>query len=229
LKEFANAHFCQNIAAVTEQEAATLRALGFSDAVVVGHVRDLAPTPRRFAERSGFLFIGALHAIDSPNYDSLCWFVDEVLPLIEQQLGWETRFSIVGYTGAGVSLDRFKDHPRVTLRGTVAEVEPLYDTHRVFVAPTRYAAGTPYKIYEAASFGVPVVATKLLADQMGWEDGKELLVADIADPAQFARHVVTLYRDPELWQSLRDNALARLAAENGREHYVQALTKILDL
>ena len=229
LKEFANAHFCQNIAAVTEQEAATLRALGFSDAVVVGHVRDLAPTPRRFAERSGLLFIGALHAIDSPNYDSLCWFVDEVLPLIEQQLGWETRFSIVGYTGAGVSLDRFKDHPRVTLRGTVAEVEPLYDTHRVFVAPTRYAAGTPYKIYEAASFGVPVVATKLLADQMGWEDGKELLVADIADPAQFARHVVTLYRDPELWQSLRDNALARLAAENGREHYVQALTKILDL
>ena len=23
---------------------------------------------------------------DSPNYDLLCWFVDEVLPLIEQQL-----------------------------------------------------------------------------------------------------------------------------------------------
>ena len=229
LKEFANAHFCQNITAVTEQEAAMLRSLGFSDAVVVGHVRDLAPTPRSFAERAGLLFVGALHDTDSPNYDSLCWFVDEVLPLVEQQLGWETRLSIVGYTGAGVSLDRFKDHPRVTLRGTVAETEPLYDTHRVFVAPTRYAAGTPYKIYEAASFGVPVVATKLLADQMGWEDGKELLVADISDPAQFARHVVTLYRDPDLWQSLRDNALARLAAENGREHYVQALTNILDL
>ena len=49
------------------------------------------------------------------------------------------------------------------------------------------------------------------------------------DPAQLARHVVTLYRDPVLWQTLRDNALARLAVENGREHYVQALTTILGL
>jgi glycosyltransferase involved in cell wall biosynthesis len=167
--------------------------------------------------------------VNSPNYDGLCWFVDEVLPLVEQELGWETRLHIVGYTGAGVSLDRFGNHPRVTLRGAVAETEPLYNAHRVFIAPTRYAAGTPYKIYEAASFGVPVVATELLRQQMGWEDGKELLAADSADPAQFARHVVTLYRDPALWQALRDNALARLAAENGREHYVQALTTILGL
>jgi GT2 family glycosyltransferase len=229
LKEFANAHFCQNIAAVTEQEAATLRALGFSDAVVVGDIRDLTPTPRSFAERSGLLFVGAMHDMDSPNYDSLCWFVDEVLPLIERELGWETRLSIVGYMGAGVSLDRFGSHPRVTLRGTVADAEPLYDAHRIFIAPTRYAAGTPYKVYEAASFGIPVVATELLRQQMDWTDGKELLAADSADPAQFARHVVTLYRDPALWQSLRDNALARLAAENGREQYVRALTTILGL
>ena len=111
----------------------------------------------------------------------------------------------------------------------MAETEPLYDAYRVFVAPTRYAAGTPYKVYEAASFGVPVVATALLRQQMDWADGKELLAADGNDPAQFARHVVTLYRDPALWQTLRDNALARLAVENGREHYVQALTTILGL
>jgi GT2 family glycosyltransferase len=228
LKEFANAHFCQNIAAVTEREAATLRALGFADTVVVGHIRDLTPTPRAFAERAGMLFVGAIHEMDSPNYDALRWFVDEVLPLIERQLGWETRLSIVGYTGADVSLDRFKDHPRVTLRGAVADTEPLYNAHRIFVAPTRYAAGTPYKIYEAASFGLPVVATSLLREQTGWEDGKELLAADSTDPVAFARQIVTLYRDEAMWQSLRDNALARLATENSREHYVQALTTILE-
>jgi hypothetical protein len=60
--------------------------------------------------------------------------------------------------------------------------------------------------------------------------GRSCWSADIAASRQlFARHVVTLYRDPVLWQSLRENALTRLAAENGREHYVQALTKILDL
>jgi GT2 family glycosyltransferase len=226
-KEFANAHHCQTITVVAEQEATILRDLGFSDVKVVGHVRDLNPTPRPFSERSGLLFIGAIHETNSPNYDGLCWFVDEVLPLIEQQLGWETRLNIVGYTGAKVSLERFRAHPRITLRGTVPETEALYNAHRVFIAPTRYAAGVPYKVHEAASFGLPVVATALLRQQTGWEDGKELLAADHADPALFARHVVALHRDEALWQTLRDGALARLAAENGRERYVQALTEIL--
>lgn len=227
LQEFNNAHFCQNITAVTEHEAATLRALGFSDAIVVGHVRDLSPTPRAFEQRAGLLFVGAIHETASPNFDSLCWFVDEVLPLIEHELGWETRLSVVGYTGAGVSLDRFRHHPRVTLRGPVAETEPLYDAHRVFIAPTRYAGGAPYKVYEAASYGLPVVASDLLRQQLGWDAGKELMAADCSDPAAFARHVVAVYRDPALWQSLRDHALARMAAENSHDHYVRALTTIL--
>jgi len=63
-------------------------------------------------------------------------------------------------------LDRFRDHPRVTLRGPVTDLTPLYDSHRVFVAPTRFAAGVPYKVHEAASFGLPVVATDLLRRQL---------------------------------------------------------------
>lgn len=228
LKEFANAHHCQSISVVTQQEAAILRDLGFSDVKVIGHIRDLAPTPRAFEERSGILFVGAIHEIPSPNYDGLCWFVDEVLPLIEAELGWETRLSVVGYTGAGVTMDRFRAHARVTLRGAVVDTTPLYNAHRVFIAPARYAAGSPYKVYEAASFGLPVVATELLREQVGWEDGKEILAADAADPARFAAQVVRLYRDAALWQSVRDNALARLAAENGRDQYVRVLNEILE-
>ena len=228
LTEFANAHHCQNITVVTEQEATTLRGLGFSDVKVVGHFRDLTPTPRAFAERAGLLFIGAIHETDSPNYDGLGWFVDEVLPLVEQQLGWETRLSVVGYTGAGVSLDRFRAHPRITLRGTVPDTKPLYNSHRVFIAPTRYAAGTPYKVYEAASFGLPVVATELLRGKPVGRTARSCWRRDHADPSLFASHVVSLYRDAALWQTVRDGALARLAAENGREHYVQVLTEILE-
>jgi hypothetical protein len=33
--------------------------------------------------------------------------------------------------------------------------------------------------------------------------------------------------DRQLWQAPRDNALARLAAENVRDHYARALTSIL--
>jgi O-antigen biosynthesis protein len=227
IAEFANTDICRGIIAVSDHEADQLRALGFKDVSVIGHIRALTPTPRRFEDRAGLLFVGAVHSIESPNYDSLCWFVDDVLPLIETALGWETRLTIAGYTDAGVTLDRFSDHPRISLRGAVTDMTPLYDAHRVFVAPTRFAAGTPYKLYEAASYGLPIVASDLLRRQTDWQDGGELLSAPIDDPQRFADRIIGLYRDTALWQSLRDTALARLAAENDRERYVDALRRIL--
>ena len=115
----------------------------------------------------GMLFVGAMHGADSPNYDSLCWFADAVLPLIEQRLGYETRLTIAGFTSGGADLGRFADHPGIILRGAVADPAPLYNAHRVFVAPTRFAAGLPYKVQEAASYGVPVVATRTAAGAVG--------------------------------------------------------------
>ncbi len=225
-REFAHARDARTLVAVSEAEAAALRELGFDDVRVLGHVRAVVPTPAGWAERAGMLFVGAIHREDSPNYDGLCWFVDEVLPLIEQELGWQTRLTVAGHVGEGVSLERFASHPRITLRGTVADTQPLHATHRVFVAPTRYAAGLPYKVNEAASFGLPVVATELLRDQLGWMDGEDILAAPAADPARFAAHILALHRDEALWRRIRAGALGRVARENGREHYVQGLTSI---
>jgi O-antigen biosynthesis protein len=226
-QEFANADFCQKIVAVNAAEAQMLRDLGRQDVTVIGHMRALHPTPRPFDKRAGMLFIGAMHQPDSPNYDSLCWFVDEVLPLIERELRWETRLTVVGYTVPEVVLDRFGVHPRVTLRGAQAETEQLYDSHRVFVAPTRIAAGMPYKVHEAASFGLPVVATERLRRQLDWQDGRDLLVAPATDPALFAHQVVRLYRDPALWQTLREAALERLRQNNDPADYAAAIESVL--
>ncbi len=227
-QELANAYFCQSIVAVNEPEAQCLRDTGLSDVHVLGHLRDLALTPRPWKDRSGLLFVGAFAAPDSPNYDGLCWFVDEVLPLIERELGHETRLTIAGSMGPGVDLERFSGHSRITLRGEVADTVPLYDSHRVFVAPTRFAAGVPYKVHEAASFGLPVVATLLLRDQIGWENETDLLAAGSSDPETFARFVLALYRSEELWTNVRRSAAKRVANECGRDVYRTAIARILD-
>ncbi len=226
-EEFANATQCAHIIAVNETEAAALRRCGFGNVSVIGHMGTPQPTPRPFERRAGMLFVGAIHATDSPNYDSLCWFVDHVLPLVERDLRWETRLTVVGHVAPGVSLDRFRPHPRVTLRGAVADLRPLYDSHRLFVAPTRFAAGMPYKVHEAACFGLPVVATSLLSRQLGWQDGQDLLTADATDPAQFAARIVALYRDAGLWQRLRDAALARIAQDSQPDTFAAAISRIL--
>ena len=226
-RELSNAYFCQSIVAVTESEANTLRDQGLSDVHVLGHMRDLALTPRAWKDRSGLLFVGAFAAADVPNYDGLCWFVDEVLPLVEQELGHETRLTVVGYMADGVDLDRFRDHARITLRGEVADTVPLYDAHRVFIAPTRYAAGVPYKVHEATSYGIPVVVTQLLREQLGWDHEHELLAADASDPKTFAALVVALYRSETLWTRIRNGAAARIRDACGREACEQAIGAIL--
>lgn len=225
--ELRNAFFCQNIVAVSAHEAEQMQALGLSNVRVLGHLRSLALTPRSWGERAGLLFVGAIHAMDSPNYDSLCWFIDAVLPLIEQQLGYETRLTIAGFTAGDVDLGRFRNHPRITLRGGIADLAPLYDANRVFVAPTRYAAGLPYKVQEAASYGLPVVATELLRRQLGWDGGRDLLVAGATDPAAFAQQVLALYRSEALWNQIRSGAAERIRLECGREGFERVVREIL--
>ena len=151
--------------------------------------------------------------MDHPNYDGLVWLVDEVLPLIERGLRWETRLTVAGYVAPGVSLDRFRSHPRVTLRGPVTNLPALYDAHRVFVAPARFAAGIPYKVHEAAAFGVPVVTSGLLARQLGWNDGESIGAAESEDPQGFAARVIALHRDAVLWARIRAAALVRVSAD----------------
>lgn len=226
-REFANAERCRSVIAVSDYEAALLRDHGCADVRTIGHMRPLRPTPRPFKRRAGMLFAGAIHQMDSPNYDGLCWFADAVLPVVEQALGWETRLTIAGYIAPEVSLDRFRGHPRITLRGPVTDLEPLYAAHRMFVAPTRFAAGSPYKVHEAASFGLPVVATALLRHQLGWTDGQELLSAEASDPAGFAAKILALYRDEYLWSRLRVAALDRLGRENDAGRYAEVVDAAL--
>jgi glycosyltransferase involved in cell wall biosynthesis len=115
----------------------------------------------------------------------------------------------------------------VVLAGAVDDPAELYESHRVFVAPTRYAAGIPYKIHEAASYGLPVVATDLLCRQLGWQDGVQIADGGMNDPALFADQIVRLYRSEELWNTLRDGALRAVEEQNSKSVFQERLSAIL--
>jgi GT2 family glycosyltransferase len=222
-----DAEICHRVVAVTAAEADTLRRHGLQNVSVIGHMIEPNPTARSFAQRAGLLFVGAIHTADSPNLDSLIWFVDAVLPLIEAELKWETRLTVAGYVAPGIDLSRLEQHPRITLRGPVADLTPLYNAHRIFVAPTRYAAGAPYKVLEAASHGLPAVATELLRTELGWLAEQEIISAPTNDSEAFAACILDVYRNEIRWQALRDGALRRLQQDNGRENYLSAVASVL--
>jgi len=95
----------------------------------------------------------------------------------------------------------------------------------VFVAPARFAAGIPLKIYDAAAHGIPIVTTPLLASQLSWTAGRELLVG--ADAPELAAECVRLYTDSSLWEQMRAAALARVTAECARTVFTDRLRKII--
>ena len=75
------------VLAVTEAEAARFRAAGRPDVRVLGHAMVPKPVGNGPQGREGMLFVGALDDDDSPNADSLVWFVQEVMPRIDALIG----------------------------------------------------------------------------------------------------------------------------------------------
>jgi GT2 family glycosyltransferase/glycosyltransferase involved in cell wall biosynthesis len=221
--ECAMARKAQTVLAVNAAEAALLRKGRVKNLAVLGTARAVAPTPAGFGAREGLLFVGAMHQTGCPNYDALRFYAEQILPALAAEFDEPPLLHVVGHVAQGVDLSAFAGHKFLRLHGELTDVTPLYNTARIFVAPVRFAAGTPYKLYEAAACGLPYVATSLLAAQLGWEE--ELLSAD--HPAAFAQAIARLYRDEALWTRLRENALTRIAADHRPEDFTASVAEVL--
>jgi GT2 family glycosyltransferase/glycosyltransferase involved in cell wall biosynthesis len=222
-KEFHLARAADAVIAVNAREANLFKAAGLGSVHVLGHAIEPEPLAADFVDRQGFLFVGALDDDQAPNVDALFWFVDEVMPHLDRLIGAGYRVSVAGRGGA----QRLRDlvNPRVEVLGRVEDLTQHYRRARVFVAPTRFAAGVPHKLHEAASRGLPAVATSILATQLGWGDGIELLVADT--PEAFASQCARVHRDRALWQRLREAALLRVTADCDPTGFEASLARVV--
>ncbi|HEY2906295.1 MAG TPA: glycosyltransferase [Vicinamibacterales bacterium] len=214
---------CQAVLTVSERERELFEGPA-ANISVVAHAVEPTPTARTFNDRRSILFVGAFGP-DSPNEDAALFFCREVLPALHQLRQLDVPIVIAGA--------RIPDHVKVAAAAQsvkccsdVADLTPFYDDARVFVAPTRYAAGIPLKVVEAAAQGVPVVTTPLVAMQLGWQGGSELLTG--AGPAELAEAIARLWIDEKLWESIRASALQRVIAEYSPATFRAALHRAID-
>jgi glycosyltransferase involved in cell wall biosynthesis len=182
----------------------------------VGHGFQLAAEPQRFDQAEGLLFVGAIRDARSPNLDSLQWLLEEILPALMQLPGasaWP--ITIAGHHDTEVVAPLYQAlqsrFPQVRCLGFVADLPALMQQHRVFLAPTRFAAGLPHKVHQAAAHGLPVVTTPLIANQMGWEEGRDLLTGATAQA--FAEAVACLHQEPERWEAIAAGGRRRVEQE----------------
>ena len=214
--------FC--VASVSDNEARNFVEHGVKKAYTLSHAVALRPTPNPFSVRRDLLFVGPVRELDSPNGDAVRWFIRDIFPLVQERLGRDVKFLVAGPNNPEVTKEL--EGGSIEFMGKVDDLTELYNRARLFVAPTRFSAGIPLKILETASHGVPVVATTLVADQLGWKHECELLVA--RDAEGFAAECVRLYEDGALWDKLRANSLARVSADNSPEAFSARLGAIVE-
>lgn len=213
------------ITAVCAEEAELLGSGENHPVLVLGHALDAQPTAEPWEERSGLLFVGRLDDPGSPNWDAVVHFVRAILPLIQRMLGDSCRLILVGEAGPGLAME-LAGEP-VDCVGRVSDVRPYAARCRIFVAPSRFAAGIPHKVHQAAALGLPVVAATMLADSLGWRHGEELLSAHPDEPEEFAAQCVRLYQDKVLWERLRAAALRSVKRDCDPKRFRHTLAQVV--
>jgi len=220
--EIGLANGTDHVFVVSGRDAALFRAAAHQVTLLI-HATTLRRTAPGPAPRSGLLFVGALHP-DTPNEDGLVWFIEQVMPLLRERMAQPPVLSVVGVNRSSRVSELAG--PDVRLLGPQASLEPLYDSARVFVAPVRYAGGVPAKVIEAASHGIPVVASAVLVRQLDWDEGIDIQAA--RDARAFADGIERLLRDDALWLQQQASAWAQCGARYNEDRFGQALRRVLE-
>jgi len=219
--EFSLARSADAVVVVGERDRQAMLEAGVVGVHVVGHSISPAPTSPSFSERHTFLFVGAVHSRSDPNADSVRYFCTSIWPAVHRA----TRATLIV---AGYGTDEYLSDlgsSSVRILGPQDDLQPVYERARVFVVPTRFAAGLPFKAHEATTRGVPLVVSDVIARQLSWRDGLDYLVGP--DAGTFARQCIRLYGDEVLWESLRSSALERAADELSPEAFARSVQAVL--
>lgn len=153
---------------------------------------DIPGTESGWEKRDGVVFVGGFQ--HSPNADAVLHFARSIWPLVRRELpsavfrvvGSRAPAEITGLAGDGIEI-----------LGFVPDLGELLDRTRLMVVPLRYGAGIKGKIGTSLSHGLPVVSTKVGAEGMDLGEDDGVLVAD--NPEEFARCIVSVYNDREVW------------------------------
>jgi glycosyltransferase involved in cell wall biosynthesis len=222
-KEINLAKRADGVLTVSEYEKQTFVANGIKNVFVVSHSVRENPTPKIFNERRNILFVGSILASPSPNEDAVLSFAAECLPIIQKELA--IQLLVVG-TNKSTKIRALRSD-NIQVLGRQENLIEFYNQCRIFIAPTRFSAGIPLKVLEAASFGLPCVVTPLLQKQLGWRDGIELMVGNNA--GDFAEKCIKLYTEKSLWETTRQNALKQLRIDCDKEKFATNLKRALEL
>ena len=162
------------------------------------------------------LFVGRMSY--AANEQALLWFVEEVWPTVRERHG-DARLLVVGE--APSSKVQALAGEDIVVTGRVEAIDPFYETAALAIVPIRMATGVQMKLIEGLASRTPTVATPLVADLAGVQDGVECLVAD--GPGEWVIAIDRILGEVGLAESLSRNGVEWLDQTHGYDAVREAL------
>jgi glycosyltransferase involved in cell wall biosynthesis len=192
-----------------------------SDRVLTVHNSvDFPPLDDGDASDPLVLFVGSMGF--RPNAQAADSLVQEVWPTVRARVP-AARLVVVG-PGPELTASYHSADQSVTFTGFVDDLEPWYRRARVVCCPIRHGAGTRVKIIEAAAHAKAIVSTRLGAEGLDFEDGREIILRDA--PAELAHACVRLLGEPQVAAQLGRAALQKARGTYERGAVVDQLERI---
>ncbi|MGC2415956.1 MAG: glycosyltransferase, partial [Stellaceae bacterium] len=165
------------------------RAVGFGKVHVVPFAVAARPTGKPFCERHGAAILGSVDDASTP--DAVHYLSREILPRV-----WETDPTITcKIVGHGWRAGRLPGlDPRIEMADGAADLDAVFETVRLTVAPLRFGAGIKSEVLDSFAAGLPCVMTPIAAEGLPLPVGLRDLVG--ADPVALADTIVRYHADP---------------------------------
>jgi glycosyltransferase involved in cell wall biosynthesis len=148
-----------------------------------------------YHERKNLVFLGGFNHL--PNVDAVKYFCAEIMPILRERLPG-VKFLVVGSNPPAELFEYARED--VEIVGFVSNLDAIFDSCRVSVAPLRFGAGMKGKIVTSLSYGVPCVTTTIGSEGMALTPEVNILVGD--SPTSFAAAVIESYSSQALWERL---------------------------
>lgn len=194
---------CDLSLAVSEIDAASMRAMGAEHVVVVPNGADAgSPTPWQppaNGEPLRLLFVGTGNYW--PYEIGIAWFVREAMPRLRAD-------GPVVLDVVGAPPTNPVHGEGVTYHGRVPEVESFYEKTHALVIPVFQGSGTRLKVVEAAMLDRPIISTELGAEGLGVKAGQHYIGAEAVEQWVAATRVIR--EQPERVRAMTAAAAAKL-------------------
>lgn len=216
----------KQIVLTSATDAKTMKSLcPNSDITVIPNGVDALEFEQKYdlTENPSLVFTGVMNY--RPNEEAMLYFCREILPTI-QLIHPDIELTIVGRDPTPAIKGLEKQYKKVTVTGTVDDINPYIGRSWVYVCPLISGAGIKNKVLEAWAARTPLVATGLSCEGIEVSPNEDVLVGNT--PSEFADQVMKLIEDRLLAKRLSDAGRKKVLERYDWESKAKALEAIVE-